>query len=373
MNKSQSLPENNPLACPQREISGSLTFENFEYQYHWALCRLLEAHENSDDYVLFMELHEDVVFSTSIDLQKAKFEFTQVKNIKGTKCTAKKLVRVESSKKTNSILGKMLLGIKDKKFHSQLKTLDLVVTCGFNLKLKQDKTNYNLTTITLYDIDEVCLQEIQESINKELGDYILPKFLRFIEPELSPKNFQETSKGKINNLVDKLFPEKRFSPNTIYRVLIDDMHRKGTIRINYENWEEMILNKGITQSQVQEIILTNTDFDKEIYNNDFEDIVSELNLKIQDKIKIRREFQEYMNMTIYKRALDTVETKRGILNLIDKNFHIFENNSVRNFIDAILQDLPKGIKNNFNTETEILAAIIYELINKIYGKKAYNR
>jgi hypothetical protein len=57
------------------------TFEKYEYQYHWALCRILGAHENSDDYVVFIELHEDVVFATSTDQSVARFRIQS-----GQKC-----------------------------------------------------------------------------------------------------------------------------------------------------------------------------------------------------------------------------------------------------------------------------------------------
>ncbi|PIT49927.1 dsDNA nuclease domain-containing protein [Snodgrassella alvi] len=143
MDISQSAPENNPLACPQRENAGALTFEKFEYQYHWALCRILEAHEVSKDYVIFMELHEDVLFATSTDKTKAEFEFTQVKSISSSPCTATQLVKIQSSNQANSLLGKMLSGIKDKPFISRLKNVDLVLTCGYKIDLKKEKKVIN--------------------------------------------------------------------------------------------------------------------------------------------------------------------------------------------------------------------------------------
>lgn len=50
----------NPLAAePKREKAGSDTYRKYNYQYHWAFCRLLEAHGDGQDYALFMEEHED--------------------------------------------------------------------------------------------------------------------------------------------------------------------------------------------------------------------------------------------------------------------------------------------------------------------------
>lgn len=77
-------PDNNPLATAQRERAGAQTFEKYEYQYHWALCRIIGAHENMDDYVVYIELHEDVVLATSTQESIARFEFNQIKNVSGT-------------------------------------------------------------------------------------------------------------------------------------------------------------------------------------------------------------------------------------------------------------------------------------------------
>ncbi len=69
----------NPLALKQREKKGAETFAKYDYQYHWALCRLLDQHQNKSEYAIFVEYHEDVVLADSLDIAKAKFEFNQIK------------------------------------------------------------------------------------------------------------------------------------------------------------------------------------------------------------------------------------------------------------------------------------------------------
>jgi DNA-binding CsgD family transcriptional regulator len=53
----------NPLATQQREKKGAETFSKYDYQYHWALCRLLDEHHANQDYAIFVEYHEDVVLA----------------------------------------------------------------------------------------------------------------------------------------------------------------------------------------------------------------------------------------------------------------------------------------------------------------------
>lgn len=135
----------------------------------------------------------------------------------------------------------------------------------------------------------------------------------------------------------------------------------------------MIKTQGITYSQVQEIILVNTDYNKESFIQTFNELIPELGLNRLEKISIRFDFDRYMNTIHIGRSLDTVNNKNEIVKVIDNNFQIFENYSFKDFIEATLNDLPQTIKNNFTDRTELLAAITYELINKIYEERTYNR
>lgn len=157
MDTTKEPPGSNPLAAAQRETAGAQTFEKYEYQYHWALCRILGAHEDADDYVVFVELHEDVVLATSTDESVARFEFNQVKNVKATPWNQKKLTSVPKAAAktaTNSILGKMLQGVRTKPFLDKLNSLDLVATCGFNLPPKT--AGLKLSVISIGDLHEEC-------------------------------------------------------------------------------------------------------------------------------------------------------------------------------------------------------------------------
>jgi hypothetical protein len=270
-------PSGNPLAAAQRETVGAQTFEKYEYQYHWALCRILGAHENSDDYVVFVELHEDVVLATSTDESGARFEFNQVKNVGATPWNQKKLTSVPkatANKVTNSILGKMLQGVRKKPFLDKLNSLDLVATCGFNLPPKTD--GLKLSIISIGDLHDDCLKDIQAAIDKELGTCPIPKTLRFITPDLPASGFQDVAIGRIAKLVDVKAPGAKCNASTIYRVLIDDLHRKGTVAFDFTEWNNLVKNKGTTHSDVERVILSYTESKSiEVFLQDLEDILKE--------------------------------------------------------------------------------------------------
>ncbi|WP_311775923.1 dsDNA nuclease domain-containing protein, partial [Serratia marcescens] len=100
---------NNILGHAQRENSGATTFGKYNFQYHWALCKIIEKHKSNSDYALLIEHHEDVVIADSLYGCSAKFELFQVKNT-AKPFTSDALTKREEGAKgpKSSILGKLL-------------------------------------------------------------------------------------------------------------------------------------------------------------------------------------------------------------------------------------------------------------------------
>ena len=124
----------NPLAVAQREKSGAITFDKYEYQYHWALYRVIDEQKKNSEYALFIEFHEDVVIADSLDANVAKFEFNQVKNISKPKFTVANLTKRKGEK--NSVLGKLVQSASNKPFSDKIANINLVASCGFTLELR---------------------------------------------------------------------------------------------------------------------------------------------------------------------------------------------------------------------------------------------
>lgn len=99
----------NPLAVAQRESAGAESYDRFEYQYHWALCQAFSAYRNAKDFAVFMEYHEDVIIADSLDKEKVKFTFNQVKANSSVRYTTKSLTKRDKGKKNEkpSLLGKL--------------------------------------------------------------------------------------------------------------------------------------------------------------------------------------------------------------------------------------------------------------------------
>lgn len=370
MDTTSGSPGSNPLATAQRETVGAQTFEKYEYQYHWALCRILGAHENSDDYVVFIELHEDVVLATSTDESVARFEFNQVKNVGATPWNQTKLTSVPKAaakKVTNSILGKMLQGVRKKPFVDKLNSLDLVATCGFNLPPKTD--GLKLSIISIGDLHDDCLKDIQAAIDKELGTYPIPKTLRFITPDLPAAGFQDVAIGRISKVVDVKAPGAKCNASTIYRVLIDDLHRKGTVAFDFTEWNNLVKNKGTTHSDVERVILSYTESKSiEVFLPDLEDILNDLELKSNKRIQVRRAFERYHYAVRLERTLIAIDNQQAVKDSVERNFESFEEQGVKEFMEQALASLPATTQKNFVDLESTQAAIIYELLSKYHEK-----
>lgn len=161
--------EDNPLLSPQREKSGPTTFAKYGYQYHWALYKVLEEHGETNEYAIFLELHEDVVLSNSLNKHDAKFEFNQVKTDK-SKFTEHKLTRVYKNKP--SILGKLLDSCIKKEYSDQIKNINLISANGFSLSLK--KPDLDFEVIQISDLADSSFEDIEKKLITEIKCEGLP-------------------------------------------------------------------------------------------------------------------------------------------------------------------------------------------------------
>ncbi len=65
------------LLSTPRDKGGSIASSRLDYQKDWSLCRMIEAHESTDDYVFIFE-HDDLMMLVAKD-DKEEISFYQVK------------------------------------------------------------------------------------------------------------------------------------------------------------------------------------------------------------------------------------------------------------------------------------------------------
>ena len=353
----------NPLLSPQRETAGAGTYEKYEYQYHWALFRALKEYELGHEFVMFVELHEDVILSTSLNGDNANFQFNQIKNVSGAPWTVKKITERKKAGKNlkNSVIGKMLQGVEGKSFKDKVEQLNLVATCGFKLKLKDEALNLSLVKVG--HLHDDCVSEIEAAISKELGAVKLPASLGFIKPDLPANGFDHFVVSKISEIIDKRGNGAFANIQNIYRVLMDDLRKKGVVTVDYENWDELLRSKGLTNLDVDRVANLNIRYPEsskvEIL---FDQIVDEMGLHFGQRIKLKRAYQRYESEKKYTKTTVQLEVGSKIKSVVKMNIAVLEDLGINEFLAQAIRDLPAESVAIFQNDDLLRSAIIYELI-----------
>ena len=352
------LMNSNPLASAQREKSGAITFGKYEFQYHWALCRIIDEQLKTREYAVFVELHEDVVVANSLNSKVATFEFNQVKNIASPKYNINNLTKTNGSKK--SVLGKLINSALNKPFSSKVSTINLVASCGFNIDLIDN--NLNLEIITIGDLSKKSVSDLQKAIITELGIGSFPDNLRFIVPQLSIVSQQDTLIGKIASLVSSIFPGSHCNAENIYRILIDDLHRKGEVHYDYTKWDDLLEKKALTSTQVKKTISTQVSLqDIQSIINDVNEIAKELKLNYIEKKSLRQSIERIHIKTIGFPTSLSIKVRKNIYSSLLKVSNI-ESKDIDTIIREVETAIPNTLKSDLGSTDNVRNNIIYQII-----------
>lgn len=348
----------NPLGIPQRERAGASTFGKYEYQYHWALCRIIDEQRNTHEYALFMELHEDVVLADSLDSDTAMFEFNQVKNIGSPKYNITNLTKRKDGK--GSILGKLVSSAINKPFSKSISTVNLVASCGFNIDLIDN--GLNLAVITVGDLSKKSVEDLKSSLKKELGSDIFPDNLRFIVPSLSITDQQDSVIGKISTLISDIYPGSHCNAEYIYRTLIDELHRKGAVLNDYSKWDDLIENKALTSTKVTKAIGEHVSFqDIQAVLQEASKIAEELGLSYIQQKRMRKNIERIHIQFIGFPTSIQLKVSESIC-LAIKSVASSKSEELIDIISGVESLLPDKTKTQIGSNEIVRGHIIYEII-----------
>ena len=345
----------NPLNTPQREVSGSTTFSKYEYQYHWALCKIIDEQRNAREYALFMELHEDVVFANSLNCGVAEFEFYQVKNIGSPKYNINNITKKKGDK--NSILGKLINSVLNKPFSNKINTINLVASWGFSLEQLDNKLN--LEVITIGDLSQKAIDELEEKIKDELGFNNIPENLCFVVPSLGLSDQQDSVIGKISKLIADIFPNSHCNASYIYRTLIDELHRKGVVSYDYNKWDDLLENKAVTSPKVTNAISAHISLpDIQKLLDEASEIASEIGLSYLEKKGLKKNIE---NIHIKSLGFPTsfgLKVHKSIVEVLG----LTKTENLSEWLIKASQLLPQDLRDEMGNSEDVRDYIIYEVI-----------
>ncbi|MCB4760537.1 MAG: DUF4297 domain-containing protein [Sulfurovum sp.] len=350
------MSNENPLLSKQREKSGSETFGKYLYQYHWALYRVLQEHQEKREYAVFVELHEDVVLANSLnkDEVEVEFEFSQVKTNKNN-FTKNSLIKIKNG---SSVLGKLIDSTLSQNFNKSITKINLISTGGFNKDFCRD--GIELDDISVSEMPNDKMEELCTAIMTELSLDCFPINLHFITPELPDKGFQDYIIGYISKVVSKLYPDSLTQAENIYRPLMDELTRKGMIKNDFKEWEELLKNKALTSITVNSVIneFTKRKYDDKIFR-ELDEVLKELGLNTMQRKSWAKSFERYYLNRLGNKTLGQLDIKHAIEESMSNC-----NDKISKLIDLVQHKLPIVIQEQFTQEIDMKTAIICEYILK---------
>lgn len=341
---------------PQREKAGAVTASKFSYQYDWALHEFLELHHRGEASIVFVELHEDVVFSTSDDAEAASFIFCQVKAGGKSGFNKSSLVR-RSGKSKNSVLGKMFMSMSAKSIADKVHKLGLVATQGFSLELAN--RGFSLEEIPFNQLEAGTANAIRDALKDELKSDVELGKLHFREPTLDTRSTRRAVIGLISELITERSPEQKSNTTQIYVVLADELRRKGQVTWDYTDWNQLVERKGLTGARVEALFrqYSSMESTSELLR-DFESQAAELGFLTRDVRRLREAARTYVLNTLAGGALVQVQ----VSDAIRTHLGTLDDALSRGSLNLLLDDCPAAVAENFSDSDARVAAYIIEYL-----------
>ena len=340
----------NILNDDERENKGLDTSLRFEYQIDWAIYHALDKLSQKQEFVAFVEFHEDVLFANSCSFNPAtRFELFQIKTTYKS-YTPKSITKVG---KVNSTLGKMILGVKGKTFENQVDKLCLLCLEDINFSYKIQDIDKDYKFSELHEDDKTT---ITTAISNELGFTINPQYedmLVFRKTGLELDNSDSHIKHKIYDFIENHYGDVSSKPREIYRLLKDDLRPKSKHKNRYEYWEDCVKHRGLESKKISEDILNQTDQD---IDNKLEKLIT---ANSENLAKTGSQIQRILNK-VRSYYLFKICIKPAVL---------------QNELDKFLEKIKPQIPLNIDEEDTYKVAVDFldQKVNEMAFLKEYNR
>jgi len=220
-----------------------------------------------------------------------------------------------------------------------------------------------LEKITLEDLSDSQLKKLEEAIKNELGSELsLPKNLQFVVSNLSEKNYQNDVIASISKLIEKMYPESYCKPNDIYRLLIDEIDKKGVVTYDFAKWDDLLSKKALTSVTINNVINQYTNIKNEdLINSDFNTIADELGLAVIIRKQLKNGFNKYRLKRLGNSSVLQLEITEAIIKIIRYEIGNGETN-MKTLIESVINKLDSKYKTVFLNTEDLKGAIICEYI-----------
>ncbi|MBE3875452.1 DUF4297 domain-containing protein [Vibrio parahaemolyticus] len=252
----------------------------------------------------------------------------------------------------------MLSSCVGHQYTDRIAEIGLVASNGF--KLDQKNNQYNFDVISVGDLSEACITELTNKIESELGESNIPNNLKFILPQIQVENQREYVITQFADLVESLFPNGMCKPVSIYRAIIDEIHRKGCVKYDFADWERLINEKSLTSYKVKEVIAVNTRHSStERMISDLSCLKDELGWSFTTFKNYRRKIEKLLlqrtgMLTAFE--INRMQLIERCLEPIDPEQYSSLKDGLNAQVSKLRADLPED---TFNDDDEIMVEVIY--------------
>ena len=235
------------VQTPRREKSGETGYERYDYQASWGLALIFESHSDLDDYAIAFEFHDDIVRLNSSSAP-TQARFYQVKTKLSGHWTLTSLSTQKRSKdgrsKLPSFIGKM---------HENYELFpDETERLSFVSNLPCEFIDAAATVCCFGDCDPEDFAKFLAKLKSERPSATegTAKLMHFVRADLSLHDASAHLKGMMQNFVTSQLGTVIYSPDTLYKTIIEECRTKSKYTGSVETFYDLIKHKAITKSQV---------------------------------------------------------------------------------------------------------------------------
>jgi Cap4 dsDNA endonuclease len=344
---------------PQRENAGADSASRYHYQALFGLALILKTHNNSDDYAVVFEFHDDIALLDSSH-NPQKVSFFQVKTKQPGAWTLAALLKQNAGAKTkgqpsklSSIIGKMYQNVLS--FGEYIDATTFVSNAHMNFG-----PNSSEFSLDLCDSDQIEKAKAQIQSEHPSEELVKSNLIHFFRSELSLDDSDTHAKGMLSKFVAANLGDVEFSLETVYRAVVDECTRKSRIKCAQNNFPEVVEKKAITKAKVESWL---DSIRRTVEIPGWEIIVQAITYPHLEKLRLGKEWQTYRVQVLDPNS--AVSAVRGEI-ARELEDSIYSNLSLMEMIDKVLPKVEAFAKERLGviSSERIKVMIIYETYAK---------
>lgn len=228
------------------DLAGSSSKNRFRLEMLWGICKMFDLYDEPEFSIVF-----DYKCDVEIHL-KDSFEFFQLKSHKVQSPYTFAKISKRDKNTGKSILGKLFVLKNTASASSALIKIAIVSNAYFRLG---NKTYSDIEEFKFTDLDDASQRLITTALETEFNcTNIDISNIHYIYTSMNLLEPENDVKGKITGCFEKIKKCEPAKPNALYRLIRETVEEKACYELSVNSYEELIQKKGITKSQLDEML-----------------------------------------------------------------------------------------------------------------------